>query len=307
MPPSKVPPSQVPAGQVSPAGQPPDDFWDRMGRRGPATVTVAGTPVRAGSRVRLRPRAGADIFDLALAGQVAVVERVEQDETGAVQLAVTLADDPGRDLGEALMPGHRFFFAPQDVEPLPGPALAGSPPPGRALVAGIGNVFLGDDGFGVAVVHALAQRPLPPEVDVVDFGIRGLDLVYALGRDYHGVIFVDAAARGEPAGTLTVLDPEVPDHPVGVQTHGVDPVSALALARQLGPLPPYRRVVCCEPSGVLVHARDEDLAMALSSVVQAAVDRAVRLVESLLAECGAGGPAAVGGTGAEQRRGGEPG
>lgn len=289
---------------MSPSKGLPDDFWERMQRRGPATVTVAGTPVGAGSRVRLRPRAGADILDLALDGQVAVVERVEQDEAGALQLAVTLVDDPGRDLGEALLPGHRFFFALTDVEPLPDPAAAGAP--GRVLVAGIGNVFLGDDGFGVEVVRALARRPVPPEVDLVDFGIRGMDLVYALGRAYRAVIFVDAAARGEPAGTLTVLDPELPDGPVDLQTHGVDPVAALALARHLGPVPPYRRVVCCEPAGVLSHARDEDLAMVLSPVVRAAVDGAVRLVESLLAECGVTAGPAVG-VGAEQQKGGEPG
>src|SRR5690606_18586487 len=284
MPPSETPDGAptdgVPADAVLPDGVPadgarPGDFWDRMRRRGPTTVTVAGVPVRAGSQVRLRPRAGADILDLALAGKLAVVERIEQDEAGALHLAVTLADDPGRDLGEALMPGHRFFFAPQDVEPLPGPALAGAPPPGRVLVAGVGDVFLGDDGFGVVVVRALARRPVPSEVDLVDFGIRGMDLVGALGRDYRAVVFGDAAARGEAPGTLTVLDPELPDHPVGVQTHGVDPVAALALARQLGPVPPYRRVVCCEPARVLAEARDEDLAMALSPPVQAAVDGAV--------------------------------
>jgi hypothetical protein len=81
-------------------------------------VSVSGVEVRAGDRVRLRPRAGGDIFDLALAGQVAVVESIEQDYEGRNHLAVVLEDDPGRDLGMLRQPGHRFFFSPEEVEPL---------------------------------------------------------------------------------------------------------------------------------------------------------------------------------------------
>ena len=81
-------------------------------------VNVGGTQVGPGSRVRLRPRAGGDIFDLALAGKVATVEAVEQDYEGKVHLAVVVEDDPGRDLGLLRQPGHRFFFSPEEVEPL---------------------------------------------------------------------------------------------------------------------------------------------------------------------------------------------
>ncbi len=84
----------------------------------PATVMVNGTAIGKGSRVRLRPRAGADIFDLALAGRVAVVAEIEQDFEERVHLAVTIEDDPGRDLGEARMIGHRFYFSTDEVEPL---------------------------------------------------------------------------------------------------------------------------------------------------------------------------------------------
>jgi hypothetical protein len=184
------------------------EFWTRMAGRGPAEVIVAGTAIGPGSRVRLRPRSQADIFDLVLDGCEAIVESVEQSDDGALHVAVTLAGDPGRDLGEARMPGHRFFYSAAEIEPLG--EHEGRPAGGRILVAGIGNVFLGDDGFGVEVARLLVEQACVPGVDVVDFGIRGMDLAYALQRDYTAVIFVDAAPRGHAPGTLTVLDPDLP-------------------------------------------------------------------------------------------------
>ena len=80
------------------------------------SVAVSGVEIRTGMRVRLRPRAGGDIFDLALAGQAAIVESIEQDYEGRNHLAVVLEDDPGRDLGMLRQPGHRFFFSPEEVE-----------------------------------------------------------------------------------------------------------------------------------------------------------------------------------------------
>ncbi|HEV7857673.1 MAG TPA: hypothetical protein VGO91_03415 [Pyrinomonadaceae bacterium] len=82
-------------------------------------VESNGVPLKQGMRVRLRPRAGGDIFDLALAGQIAIIESIEQDYENKVHLAVVLEDDPGRDLGMMRQPGHRFFFSPSEVEPLP--------------------------------------------------------------------------------------------------------------------------------------------------------------------------------------------
>lgn len=82
------------------------------------TVTVFGVPVRAGDRVRLWPQKSADIMDMALEGRVAVIEAIEQDFEDKVHLAVVLEDDPGRDLGMLRQPGHRFFFSPEEVEPL---------------------------------------------------------------------------------------------------------------------------------------------------------------------------------------------
>lgn len=81
-------------------------------------VKVNGVELRQGDRVRLKPRAGGDVFDLALAGKTAVIEAIEEDYEGQAHLAVVLDDDPGRDLGMLRQPGHRFFFSVAEVEPL---------------------------------------------------------------------------------------------------------------------------------------------------------------------------------------------
>jgi hypothetical protein len=94
--------------------------WDpESDRRRVECVHVGPRELRAGDRVRLRPRGRADIMDMALAGMTATIASVEQDFEGRVFLAVTVDDDPGKDLGALKQPGHRFFFEPADVEPLP--------------------------------------------------------------------------------------------------------------------------------------------------------------------------------------------
>jgi hypothetical protein len=85
------------------------------------SITISGVELRTGDKVRLRPRPGGDILDLALAGQTAVIEAIEQDYEGKPHLAVVLEDDPGRDLGLERQPGHRFFFSTDEVEPSRGP------------------------------------------------------------------------------------------------------------------------------------------------------------------------------------------
>jgi hypothetical protein len=90
----------------------------QLERPTPRSVMVDGAEITAGSVVRLRPRQNADVFDLALAGKVATVESIEQDYDERIHVAVTVHDDPGRDLGMDRMPGHRFFFAPDEVEPI---------------------------------------------------------------------------------------------------------------------------------------------------------------------------------------------
>lgn len=258
--------------------------FEELSAPAPRSITVAGREIGRGSRVVLRPGAGGDIFDRAMAGRLAVVEAIHEDTEGKVHLAVTLEDDPGQDLGTACRPGHRFFFSAAEVEPL---AEAGDPPlpTTRVLVAGIGNIFLADDGFGVEVARRLAQKKLPAGVDVKDFGIRGMDLVYALGEGYDAAVFVDAVPRCEPPGALFVIEPqlELESGEVMLDAHGMDPVKVLSLAGQLGPIPERVLVVGCEPE-VRMSGDEEDLVGELSEPVRAALDPAVELVESVLAE-----------------------
>jgi len=249
--------------------------WDELSRPAPDSVLVGGVEVRRGTRVRLHPRDSADLFARALDGKTAVVEGIEQDMEDHIQLTVVADDDPGRDMGELRMPGHRFFFAPDEVEPLRGP---------RILVAGIGNVFLADDGFGVALAERLAARALPPEVDVVDFGIRGMDLAYAMQDGYGAVVLLDATPRGEAPGTVYMIEPEVAEGDTLLDAHGMDPVKVLALSRTLGGgAPPRTIVVGCEPE-TRMDPDDEDLVAELSAPVRAALDGAERLVEELVAD-----------------------
>jgi hypothetical protein len=93
--------------------------WDPTAERAPVeSVRVFGVELRTGSRVRLWPQKQADIMDMALKGKVALIEAIEQDYEDNVQLAVVLDDDPGREFGMMRQPGHRFFFSPDEVEPL---------------------------------------------------------------------------------------------------------------------------------------------------------------------------------------------
>ncbi len=261
------------------------ESWAELARPAPEAVTIAGVVVRAGTRVMLRPRSQEDILARHLDGRRGIVDSIEQDLEDTIHLAVTLEDDPARDLGKGRQLGHRFFLAPEEVEPLPAAGPAG--PPVRILVAGIGNIFLGDDGFGVAVAGRLAQRELPEGVDVVDFGIRGMDLAYALGDGYDAALLVDATPRGQPPGTIEVIEPVLDeDVDVPVQAHGMDPVRVLMLARQLGRLPGRTLVVGCEPQTVVDPDVSDAVVAELSPPVRASVERAVAVVESLLEELG---------------------
>jgi hydrogenase maturation protease len=157
---------------------------------------------------------------------------------------------------------------------------------GRTLVAGVGNVFLGDDAFGVEVVRLLAGRPYPPGVQVCDFGIRGVHLVYELLNGCDLFVLVDAAARGEEPGTVTVLEADLPEpapdaaaQPV-MDAHSLTPDSIFAMLSALGGHPGRSLVVACEPA-------DVSPGMGLSGPVQEAVPHAVRAVEEILAQAGA--------------------
>jgi hypothetical protein len=93
--------------------------WQLLEEKPSLTTCVAGgIDLKLGDRIRLRPRSGGDIMDIALAGKIALIEGIEQDYEGAIQVAVVLEDDPGRDLGMLRQPGHRFFFSLEEIEPL---------------------------------------------------------------------------------------------------------------------------------------------------------------------------------------------
>jgi hydrogenase maturation protease len=155
----------------------------------------------------------------------------------------------------------------------------------RVLVAGIGNIFFGDDAFGVEVVARLARRPPPEDFEVVDFGIRGLDLVYALEKPHDLVILIDAMPRGGVPGTLYVVEPtidELRDGPdLAFDAHRVDPLTVLRMAIEQGAC--WRRLVLvgCEPSPLDAEG---DFVDGLSAPVAAAVDEGVRIIESMVQE-----------------------
>jgi hydrogenase maturation protease len=147
------------------------------------------------------------------------------------------------------------------------------------LVAGVGNLFLGDDGFGVEVVRRLRPRS---GLTVVDFGIRGWDLAFALGQSWQQVILVDAVASGHPPGTLTVIEPDlqalISDPPAALASHTLIPGQVLALARSMGPVPPIR-LVGCQPGDL---PDEDDVQVGLSAPVAAAVEPALRLIDELV-------------------------
>ena len=151
------------------------------------------------------------------------------------------------------------------------------------LIAGIGNIFNGDDAFGVEVARRLKQRPLPLEVHVIDFGIRGIDLTYALLDGYGAAVLVDTAQRGESPGTISIVDlSEVASEPTFdddfmFSPHELDPAKVLRSVAALGGSCEEIFLVGCEP---LTFGGEEGL-MGLSVPVAAALDIAVRTVEEL--------------------------
>jgi hydrogenase maturation protease len=158
---------------------------------------------------------------------------------------------------------------------------------GRTLVAGVGNIFQRDDAFGVEVIRLLADRPAPPPgVQIRDFGIRGVHLVYDLLDGCDLFVLVDAAARGAEPGTVTVLEVEPRRAPADggdpgaapvIDAHGLTPDDIFALLASLGGRPGRSLVVACEPA-------DTSPGMGLSDPVQAALPHAVTAVEEILHE-----------------------
>lgn len=158
-------------------------------------------------------------------------------------------------------------------------------PPARTLIAGVGNIFLGDDGFGVEVVRRLADLPLPPGAEIVDAGVRGVHLAYQMLDGYHTVLLIDASARGGEPGTVYLLDATEPAAPACPQSPALDghfmtPDTVLALLDTLsagtgGSRPERVLVVGCEPA-------DVEEGIGLSEAVGVGVDEAVALILNLL-------------------------
>lgn len=168
------------------------------------------------------------------------------------------------------------------------------PGTGRVLVAGLGNIFLGDDGFGVEAVHRLAGHPLPPGVESADIGVRGMHLAYQLLDGYDTVVLLDATARGQVPGTVYLIEgAEAAEPETGaalIDGHRMTPDAVLALLDTLsagtGGAKPRRIVVVgCEPARV-------DEGIGLSDAVAASVDEAVAVVLGLLADLSAEVPSA---------------
>jgi hydrogenase maturation protease len=154
------------------------------------------------------------------------------------------------------------------------------------LIAGIGNIFLGDDAFGCEVVKRLNQRAWPDDVLVVDFGIRGFDLTYALLEDHDLVVLIDALSRGDAPGTLFTLEPDLAEldgfdsSGTMIETHDMNPLRVLSVARRMGAKFGTLRVIGCEPE---TFGPEEGL-MGLSVAVMASVEPAAQMVESLVQE-----------------------
>jgi hydrogenase maturation protease len=154
----------------------------------------------------------------------------------------------------------------------------------RILIAGVGNIFFGDDAFGVEVVSGLSKRSLPPQVQVIDFGIRSYDLAYALSGNYDAAILVDAASRGGSPGTLYLieLDPAQLSElkRTAVNPHSLDPVQVLQMAESFGEMHSALYLLGCEPA---VMDSFEDCG-GLSAEVRAAIPKAIEMLESLVTD-----------------------
>ena len=154
----------------------------------------------------------------------------------------------------------------------------------QILVAGVGNSWMRDDGFGGEVARRLEQLDLPDDVAVMDAGTGGLDLAYEVMRGYDALVLVDVSRQGGEPGTLYVMEAREEDVAADIEDgamvdpHGMDPATVLRFVRAVGGWPGRVLVIACEPASV------EDVGMGLTPEVAAAVDRAVALVADTVAE-----------------------
>jgi len=152
------------------------------------------------------------------------------------------------------------------------------------LIAGVGNAWLRDDGFGGEVARRLADLTLPAGVDVMDAGTGGLDLAYEVMRGYDALVILDVAKQGGEPGTLYVMEPDEDSVPGGIEDgdvidpHAMDPQTVLRFVKSVGAWPGRVVVIACEPADV------EEMGFGLSEPVLDAIERAVDLVVETVAE-----------------------
>jgi hydrogenase maturation protease len=149
----------------------------------------------------------------------------------------------------------------------------------RILIACVGNIFRGDDGFGSEVALRLGGRSLPPEVVLKDFGIRGFDLAYSFLERHSLVILVDACAHGGEPGEVQLLEPDSIEDSGPLETHGMNPMNVLRLVNSLGGTSNRILIVGCKP---LDLGSEEDGKLGLTEPVEAAVSEAVLMIENLV-------------------------
>ncbi len=156
------------------------------------------------------------------------------------------------------------------------------------LIAGVGNAWLRDDGFGGEVARRLADRPLPHGVQVMDAGTGGLDLAYEVMRGYDALVILDVSKQGGEPGTLYVMEPDEESVPGGIEDgdvinpHAMDPQTVLRFVKSVGAWPGRVVVIACEPADV------EEMGWGLSQPVGDAIERAVDLVVETVAELQSG-------------------
>lgn len=154
--------------------------------------------------------------------------------------------------------------------------------PSKILVAGVGNIFMGDDAFGSEVARRLMDEGLPAEVQVTDFGIRSYDLAYALMDGYDVTILVDATSQKQSPGTVYLIEPDQGQldqiDEIMADPHSMSPENVLRMLRTLGSTPGKLYLIGCEPAILEV----EDGRIGLSEVVEAAIPQAIELIKSLV-------------------------
>jgi hydrogenase maturation protease len=154
----------------------------------------------------------------------------------------------------------------------------------RMMVAGVGNMFMKDDGFGAEVVKRMRECELPEGVEICDFGTGGLKLAYDLMKGYDGLILVDSSPRNEEPGTLYVIEPEPEEFDADLENggpidpHGADPATVLRFVKAIGSWPGKILIIGCEPQNV------DEFEVGLSEPVMQAVNGAVKLVEEAIEE-----------------------